>query len=523
MNLSTLKDAKPALLVSAGDAWGKVADDFQGHVKDSGKYLHQRLQTSWQSGLGAESADDRLGRMQYDLAVAKRELDSVGRVLRDAGEVFLAHQGRLKNLIAEAKEAGFTVHDDGSVSGPDLAYRCAKGNWSVGFLEMNLADKLDDGVLSKIGMPEKSASPRAVSSWWASLPPELRKKLLEDHPVVLGNRDGIPAADREAANRAYLPTLLHRLEADAKDASGDRKDGLNAKLDGLKGIQKQLVEGGEPRPYLLAMSSEGNGRAVVAFGDPDTAKNVSAYVPGLNTKLDGHFVSSDVQRARDIADAAHKASPNSPTSSIVWLGYDAPQLKGSGTFDVMWDDNARKGAPAYDRFLDGVRATHQGAAPHVTAIGHSYGSLTVGQASQQPGGLPADDVVLVGSPGVGVNRASDLGVGEKHVYVGAAENDQVTYLPPSVQRLPDYLDYIAPGSESGSRKAAFGVDPASRNFGGHHFEVEAGEDTGIVGLMSSNTPAHSLYFDPQQGEKSLQNIAKVVTGHGDKVTPVAPR
>ncbi|MGX8906339.1 alpha/beta hydrolase [Streptomyces netropsis] len=576
VKVSTLSDAKPSLLIDAGDAWDGLSEKFGGHVKDCGKYLRQRLGEKWSGGLGAESAADRLGRMQYDLVVAKKELDAVGTVLRAAGEVFFAHQGRLKNLVTEAREAGFTVHEDGGISGPDVAKglsgadagaakkaqaermkgfaegisqvlrdaqeadkqytaaikvftdaanRCAKGDWSVGILDLNTAETLDQKVLSEIGMPDKKASPAAVHSWWQGLPPGLRKELLEDHPVILGNRDGIPAADRDMANRDYLPTLLNHLQAEHERSSGDRQDELKSKIDGLKGIQKQLMTGGEPRPYLLGMGDEGNGRAIVAFGNPDTAKNVSAYVPGLNTKLSDHFASADVGRARDVAQTAERYGGRGSTSSIVWLGYDAPQLDGvnSGMLDVAFKDNAQQGAPAYNQFLHGVRATHEGAAPHVTALGHSYGSLTVGQASQQPGGVPADDIILVGSPGTGVNKASDLGVGADHVYVGAAENDQVTYLPPSLDNWQDYFDVIAPGGEFGPRKIAFGVDPASSDFGGHHFKVEPGKDTGLSGLVAGDLPAHSLYFDPEKGSESLKNIAKVVTGHGRDITPVDPR
>ncbi|WP_442809901.1 alpha/beta hydrolase [Streptomyces sp. NBC_01321] len=164
--------------------------------------------------------------------------------------------------------------------------------------------------------------------------------------------------------------------------------------------------------------------------------------------------------------------------------------------------------------MDGIR---ESGSPHVTAIGHSYGSLTVGQATPQPGGIPADDVVLVGSPGVGVDTA-DLGVGADHVYVGAAENDQVTNLP-----TPNLLEYVAPGSEYGPKKNWFGTDPADNHFGGHHFSVAPGEDTGLTGLMTGDLPAHSIYFDPVEGGDSLNNIASVVAGHGDKIQTVEPR
>ncbi|MFF1644733.1 alpha/beta hydrolase [Streptomyces sp. NPDC058240] len=573
MRVSELRDAKPLLLTDAGDAWDKLAERFTTHAGDFGKYLHRPIsQEGIWGGVAAESAADRLARMQRDLNVAKQELDGVGTVLRACGEELAAQQGQLREAVADATEAGYTVADDGAVTAPtidishlapgdvammnrdhvahaqeyadrigdalgtaqaadkeyaaaiklftDAAKRCAKGDWSAGLLELATANGLNSELLSELGMPQEKASPEAVQTWWAGLSPSLQAELIHDYPQQIGNRDGIPAVDRDKANRTYLPLLLSSLEADYAGAVGDEEAALKDKIDGVKGIQQQLDRGREPRPYLLGIGSEGNGRAIVSFGNPDTSKNVSAYVPGLNTKLSGHFASSDVDRARNVAHAANKMYPDTTTASIVWLGYDAPQLDGfkwSAT-DVMREGDAKAGAPAYDSFLNGIRATHESGSPHVTAIGHSYGSLTVGQATQQPGGIPADDVVLVGSPGVGVDKASDLGVGASHVYVGAAENDQVTNLPTS-----NPLEYVAPGSEYGPKKNWFGTDPADNHFGGHHFSVAPGRDTGLVGLATGDLPAHSIYFDPVEGGDSLNNIASVVAGHGDKIQTAAPR
>ncbi|WHM40083.1 alpha/beta hydrolase [Streptomyces sp. BPTC-684] len=572
MRVSQLRDAKPLLLTDAGDAWDKLAEKFATHTADCGKYLHQPLQQGNWGGIAAESAADRLARMQRDLVVAKKELDAVGTVLRACGEEFAAQQGKVANAVADATGAGYHVADDGKVTAPsvdtggmkpgdvammqrdqatraqgyadrigdalaaaqkadkeyaaavklftDAANRCAKGDWSTGFLELAKADELNRELLHELGMPDKKGSPAAVQAWWAQLSPSLQAKLIQDYPQEIGNRDGIPAADRDRANRTYLPMLLNSLEAEYAGADGDKAKALKDKIEGLQGIKKQLAAEGEPRPYLLGIGSEGKGRAIVSFGNPDTSKNVSAYVPGLNTKLSGHFASADVDRARNVATTANKMYPDTTTASVVWLGYDCPQLDGfswSAT-DVMSKDDAKAGAPAYDRFLSGIRATHESGSPHVTAIGHSYGSLTVGQATQQPGGIPADDVVLVGSPGVGVDKASDLGVGANHVYIGAAENDQVTYLP-----SPNLLEYVAPGSEYGPKKNWFGTDPADNHFGGHHFAVAPGKDTGLTGLVKGDLPAHSLYFDPDAGGDSLPNIASVVTGHGDRITTTRPR
>ncbi|MGW9119567.1 alpha/beta hydrolase [Streptomyces sp. NPDC055663] len=573
MRISELRDAKPFLLTDAGDSWDGLAERFTEHARDFGKYLHRPLtQEGIWGGMAAESAADRLARMRRDLNVAKQELDGVGTVLRACGEELAASQGLLKTAVAGATEAGYDVADDGTVSAPvtdtshmapadvammnrdratgaqghadrigdalsrartadkeyaaaiklftDAANRCAKGDWSAGLLELATANEINRELLSELGMPDKKASPDAVQAWWAGLSPGLQAELIHDYPQQIGNRDGIPAADRDRANRTYLPLLLDSLEAQYAGASGDGAEALKDKIDGLKGIQQQLDRGREPRPYLLGIGSEGNGRAIVSFGDPDRSKNVSAYVPGLNTKLSGHFASSDVDRAWNVANTANKLYPDTTTASIVWLGYDAPQLDGvkwSAT-DVMRDDDAKAGAPAYDSFLQGIRATHESGSPHVTAIGHSYGSLTVGQATQLPGGIPADDVVLVGSPGVGVDKAADLGVGADHVYVGAAENDQVTNLPTG-----NPLEYVAPGSEYGPKKNWFGTDPADNHFGGHHFRVAPGEDTGLPGLLTGDLPAHSIYFDPIEGGDSLNNIASVVAGRGDKIQTAVPR
>lgn len=561
-------------MTGAGDSWAALADKITTRAGEFGTYLHRPLvkEQVW-GGLTAETAAERLGRIRWYMDIAKTELDSVCTVLRACGEELLNQQDLLKTALADASGAGYKVADDGSVTAPtvdtahmapgdvgmmhrdqaaraqeyadriaeawhgaqaadkeyaakiklftDAANRCAKGDWSHLAIELATVGSIDNELLTHLGMPDAKAPADAVNSWWTSLSPTLRGELIEDYPQLLGNRDGIPAADRDHANRLYLPTLLDSLETRYAGASGDEAAALKDKIEGVRGIQKQLNQDREYALYLLGLGDEGNGRAIVSFGNPDTSQNVSAYVPGLNTKLSGHFASSDVERAWNVARVANGEYPGASTASVVWLGYDAPQLEGFqwSSTDVASADDARAGAPAYNDFLNGIRATHESGSPHVTAIGHSYGSLTVGEATQLPGGIPADDVVLVGSPGAGVDHARDLGVGADHVYVGAAKNDQVT-------RLPSQEDVMFSGplnKEVGSGSNWFGTDPAGRDFGGHHFSVADGRDTGIVGLVTGNLPAHSLYFSDTEGGDSLYNIASVVAGHGDAIKTTAPR
>ncbi|MGG7572766.1 alpha/beta hydrolase [Streptomyces sirii] len=103
--------------------------------------------------------------------------------------------------------------------------------------------------------------------------------------------------------------------------------------------------GKEPEPLLLGIGPEGQGRAILSYGDPDTADNVAAYVPGLNTQLKdvGH---EDGDRAKNVWDSAQYADRRQKTASIVWLGYDAPQGGRTGslrlTFRLRTGSGARR-------------------------------------------------------------------------------------------------------------------------------------------------------------------------------------
>ncbi|MEE1802340.1 alpha/beta hydrolase [Streptomyces sp. JV176] len=412
-----------------------------------------------------------------------------------------------------------------------------------------IRDLADDYLKNDIPQDKSPAERRA---WWAHLTQEQREEYLAVYPDVIGNLDGIPAETRDAANRDNLRLLIGKLE-------GQTGEQAQIRLAGLKSLDRQLRADpaeGVPPMYLLGIGDQGNGRAIVSFGNPDTARNVSAYVPGLGTALDESFAENDVKRARDTAVGA--AAYDESSAAIVWLGYDAPQLPAerlADNADVMFEHNAAAGADAYNTFMAGISATNQNADPHITAIGHSYGSFTVGQAAQRHGGIPgADDIVILGSPGTGADSAKDLGVGKDHVYVGAADNDPVTIMPSKDESsalgagaaggasagLVLGLGMGGPagglvgaaaggvvGGVAGLRSSEdesqiwFGTDPAHKDFGATRFKVDDGARPFIDGQGA--TPAHSNYFNPERDRTSARNIAKIVAGHGDEISPEAPR
>ncbi|MEK8144918.1 alpha/beta hydrolase [Streptomyces sp. M10(2022)] len=179
-------------------------------------------------------------------------------------------------------------------------------------------------------------------------------------------------------------------------------------IDGMDVIQNRFDQTGKkglPEAYLLGFSTEGDGRAILANGNPDTADHQAVYVPGTTAELGK--VEGDINRSVNVWKSADANADGKSVSTITWLGYDAPD---SVVKDAPFENYAYDGAPALNQFLDGLETSHTGdTAPHRTVISHSYGTTLVGAAAQT-GDLNADDVVFAGSPGVKVSGADEMDV-----------------------------------------------------------------------------------------------------------------
>ncbi|WP_329039469.1 alpha/beta hydrolase family protein [Streptomyces sp. NBC_00178] len=432
-------------------------------------------------------------------AKAQDIADRVTRAVRTAAEIDWRYAGILRRLKAEE---GLKV--------PDSTWKDAAGD--AGAVREAAGAYLADAIPS-------DATPAQRRDWWAGLTQEQREEYLAVYPDRIGNMDGIPALVRDAANRDNLQLLIGKLEGRDDDRSVTQ-------LAGLREIDRHLGAGTRPPMFLLGIGDEGNGRAIVSFGNPDTAKNVAAYVPGLNTALDEDFAKNDLKRARDTAIATREIDQSSAT--VAWLGYDAPQFPdGMESLSVMGDERAVAGGRSFNGFISGVAAANAHSDPHLVAIGHSYGSRTVGAATQEGDGSPGvDDIVLIGSPGVGVDRAEDLGVGSGHVFVGAAENDVVTKASSKLQAgfgaLGGPHGYAVGSLIDRDDHLWFGRDPASEAFGATRFRSAEGPP--LVGLKGLSFAAHSQYFDREGADTvSADSIALIAAGHSHRVKVEEPR
>jgi pimeloyl-ACP methyl ester carboxylesterase len=364
--------------------------------------------------------------------------------------------------------------------------------------------------------------PDAINQWWEGLTRAEQEALKISDPDLVGNTNGIPTGDRDEANRTSLDRDLDRLTA-KQEAGEDLTRAEQRLLDRARAAQTSLdlpaasglpdIDGdgvGDPVDVNLLVYQPGafggDGAVAVSYGDPDTADNTAVIVPGITN--DGTTIPGNAADAYTLYQQAIRNGESAAT--IAWMGYDAPSWNPENALDwpgdgldmgsVAREDKAIEGGASLADFVDGLRATDEGDRSHLSVIGHSYGSTTAAHAAHDHG-LDADSLTLIGSPGAGgndVDHASDLGMPEGRVYVGAADNDFVTWL----------------GRDG---DLGMGRDPAQEDFGATVFPVAPGEEfhTDTIGQGIEN---HTSYFNPQTNRESLDNLTAIVRGDEPEVT-----
>ena len=381
------------------------------------------------------------------------------------------------------------------------------------------ADPADVALASKPG--RTGAAPAEVFAWWTGLTAEQQQAVLAAAPGAVGNLDGIPPWARDAANRIALSRDLAdwgNLDEQGLLTGDERRwyDNARAAQHALatmgRGVDPITGDHVRTQVYLYDPTAfAGDGRVAISAGDLDTADNVAVITPGFGTDAG----SADVQgqRALTVYEAARFLDPGRSNATLFWIGYDAPDnppWDGDGDWSgVLSEGMATDGGERLADTLDGLRASHSGTPAHLTAIGHSYGSTTTGHAAHDHG-IPVDDLVFVGSPGVGgdTDSAADTGIDPGHVWAGANSRDPIADL--------GNHGWIHGETLGG---AGLGDDPAEDDFGAQRFRAEsATRADDALGLDAFGD--HSKYFD--HNTESLYNIAAIVNGDYADVQHAGP-
>ncbi len=352
--------------------------------------------------------------------------------------------------------------------------------------------------------PEPGATSEDVHQWWLALSPaqQLAATLVQSR--TYGNLDGIPASARDLANRKNIPDYRRELYAmlehpetfDLDDEPGTFEDlffnygdyEVGEKLRALDALETVLGRG--DRQLLLLDPFDGHQlHAAVAVGDVDTADHVSVFTPGFTSTVQDSLSRYDGQMD-DLRRVAQRQSTrfgdSGTVAAVTWLGYDAPQLAEVTDWprSVTMPNLARAGGEDLAAFYEGINSS-RGPDPHLTALGHSYGSLTTGYALQHDG-TGVDDAVLFGSPGAGTWERDDLHVPEHHLFVAEADDDPVA-------------DF--------GGTAPFGADPS--HMGGVEFLSTHDRDL-PDGSHGEGSTGHSEYL--KDTSTSQYNLAVTVAG-----------
>lgn len=353
-----------------------------------------------------------------------------------------------------------------------------------------LGAAVQDIISGKAAIPN---DPKQLHDMWTKLSPA-EKDALYDHDNYVGNRDGLPVTDRDHYNRIKLGDELARAQ------SGD--PAVSGRLEDLTAVQNTLQK--DPNRMLMLLDSQSGEQthAAVAVGNPDTADHVSVTTPGLNTTV-GSSLEGMVDEAGQMKNTAELQLNNTDdhkgerVSTVSWIGYDAPQLDRNdvtsadsieGAIKVAEPWNGEAAAPNLAQFYEGVVASHDGGDPHLTAVGHSYGSFTTGLALQQTPAGVVDDVVVYGSPGVGTghdlidNGFDKLNIEPGHAYEMTAHGDPVAHMN-RFGWSPGYMS----GFEHLGTESATTADRVHREGATGHSEYPRSGDNGALRTPGYNT------------------------------------
>ncbi|MER7757210.1 alpha/beta hydrolase [Kitasatospora sp. NPDC097643] len=530
----------PTGLHDAAKAWRGLSTGAQSAETRHRSQVNGPLQQAKWEGNDASYAFSTMGRTEQILEIVKVESAAAALTLDTVADRMYQAQTNLKNAVHRAEEWGLTVSSDGTVSLPPLdkgaqhdpdavnsperkALATLRGDVQE-WINKALSDakdasdkgdsalsRLDADILSRprtfgstaetaqdvkdvmkdLGLANpyvpENKDPQKSADWWKSLTPEQQSSYLALYPDQIGKLDGLPATARDEANRLVLDQQLDEMKAGDARGSGMTSEDYN-KLEGaliaLKTrIDQQDGAAEDQQLFLLGIDPKaygGDGKAIIAIGNPDTADHTALMVPGTDNTL--RDMPDQIKRISELQRASRETAPGAKVSVISWLGYDAPEVDGT----VMTTDRAESAAEPLRQFTKGTRVAQGDHHSHLTVMSHSYGTTAVGAAAAGGEGLGADDIVAVASPGMTVKSADQLHIDPSHFWTGRANDDMLIKAVAGV---------------------TLGEDPMVDHFGGNNFEVD--------------TSGHSGYWD-KKGDKdslSLLNQARIIVGGQPTTVP----
>ncbi|BBX29593.1 alpha/beta hydrolase [Mycolicibacterium alvei] len=464
----------PVVTASNPTALSDGANQLQGKIAPLDGLINTQRNTltdlsgSWK-GTAATAAQARGNKNLGEQEGLRTRLQNIQAALRSGGTNLTPLRTEILDVAKQAMSLGANVGNDGNVTAAGssklMTPKLAAAYTSTLKALLQQFDSVDKATAKAVEQGASSSEPRAgnimddaaaspfkrdldslkppdgatdteVNQWWDSLSEDEQNRIITERPEWVGNLDGVPGTARDAANRNRLATLRND-----PDLTNKEKDTIAAIDEALSKDDRQLLvldfDGDEPK-------------VAVAIGNVDTADHVSVYVPGTGSVTydkpdEGNDLPTYVEQSEwlkseteRVLDKAGKG--NETVATVAWLGYEPPSNVAQAGNAHYADDNA----PELASFINGLDSSRD-TDPHLTVLGHSYGSTLASEALQR--GTATDDVVFMGSPGLETDvwqfasqtTPSDLHLTEGHVFVEHAKDDAVANLRRYGATIPSSL------------------------------------------------------------------------------------
>lgn len=292
--------------------------------------------------------------------------------------------------------------------------------------------------------PPRYATPGENRAWWNTLTDSERKWIIQNKPDLIGNRKGLPYEIRSIANEIRIGQQRKELEAKRKELQDNppkqwtgnvnsidhaRLNRMLSEIDGkLKSLDALDSQADQGNTIMSFDASGDRVLASVGIGDIDNADKVAFYTPGTHADVGenmGRYVeeAGEVNRYTQRMLDEDSATRGEKSAIVVNMDYDAPQNIAT---EATRQGQAVAGAARLAAEMEGLQASRGDHPPNrVTAVGHSYGSLTTALALRETD--TADAFVRQGSPGDGTGEPAraDIRVTANESYNLATKDDIV--------------------------------------------------------------------------------------------------
>lgn len=404
---------------------------------------------------------------------------------------------------------------------PDVTWRLTTAQSWMAAAQQRLTNHIEAARLTAWlqAPPGDGVAPRPVATWDAlysalgpvigasylgSLSPNQQRLIARWRASTVSTLRGAPLLARVEANRRLIEVEVEQLKATIEEvrksleklpAGTTARRWREMQIEELQEQQEILRRLGQRRPIHFEAGEDGR---FLEWIGPDDAQHVVILVPGTGHSL---WTADDLSATGLHVHDSTAALDEGTVAVLVAMGYDAPNNVPAAAFSSY----AEHGGPELAGILDSIGLTDD---RHVTLIGHSYGSYVAAQAMSELDHLEVDDLVLVGSPGVGVESVEDIPIDPSRVWVGLTDNDSITLT--SSDRWLTWLERIDVSPfdwttwdvrrDGTYEDLWFGTNPAHPSFGAQRLEMFEAD-------------GHSGYFGQgEQSDLALENLGRVFVG-----------